>query len=43
MEVVHLLLQQTNIDSNKIAAGKSALGHATNNEIIQLLTNAGAQ
>ena len=42
-DVVRLLLQQPHIDLNKIAAGKSALGHATNNEIIQLLTNAGAR
>ena len=42
-EVVRLLVQQPNIDLNKIAAGKSALGHAKNNEIIQLLTNAGAK
>jgi hypothetical protein len=42
-EVVRLLLQQPNIDLNKIAGGKSALGHATNNEIVQLLTNAGAK
>ena len=42
-DVVRLLLQQPNIDLNKIAAGKSALGHATNHEIIQLLTNAGAK
>jgi len=42
-EVVRLLLQQPNIDLNQIAAGKSALGHAKNNEVIQLLTNAGAQ
>jgi ankyrin repeat protein len=41
--VVRLLLQQPNINLNKIAAGKSALGHATNNEIIQLLKDAGAK
>jgi len=42
-EVVRLLLQQPNIDLNKIAYGKSALGHASNNEIIQLLKDAGAK
>jgi ankyrin repeat protein len=42
-EIVRLLLQQPNIDLDKIAAGKSALGHATDNKIIQLLTNAGAK
>ena len=43
-EVVRLLLQQPNIDLNKLDVnGDSALGHATNNEIIVLLVDAGAK
>ena len=46
VEVVRLLLQQSNIDTNQTSGGMSALGAATMNnhtEIIQLLVNAGAQ
>ena len=50
-EVVRLLVQQPNVDLNKVAGGKSALGHAmvniatgaSNDEIYYLLAKAGAK
>ena len=41
-EVVRLLVQQPNIDLNKVCKFKTALGHAKNDEIYYLLATAGA-